>query len=133
MTVFDLIALMMEAARTSETLVNFYQTTRRYNQEDSHLSMILVCVGSILISCGLLYRMPGGYSTTRLCVPQFGYGSEIVCFHVIACKINYTNDEQADMHLILGEASGNSAEAEQLYTERFPNRRTQSRHFERQL
>jgi hypothetical protein len=31
-----LIALMMEAARTSETLVNFYQTTRRYNPEDSH-------------------------------------------------------------------------------------------------
>jgi hypothetical protein len=25
---------MMEAARTSETLVNFYQTTRRYNPED---------------------------------------------------------------------------------------------------
>jgi hypothetical protein len=33
-----LIALMMEATRTSETLVNFYQTTRRYNPEDSHLS-----------------------------------------------------------------------------------------------
>jgi hypothetical protein len=32
-----LIALMMEAARTSETLVNFYQTTLRYNPEDSHL------------------------------------------------------------------------------------------------
>jgi hypothetical protein len=31
------VALMMEAARTSETLVNFYQTTRRYNPEDSHL------------------------------------------------------------------------------------------------
>jgi hypothetical protein len=28
---------MMAAARTSETLVNFYQTTRRYNPEDSHL------------------------------------------------------------------------------------------------
>jgi hypothetical protein len=28
---------MMEAARTSETLVNFYQTTLRYNPEDSHL------------------------------------------------------------------------------------------------
>jgi hypothetical protein len=28
---------MMEAARTSETLVHFYQTTRRYNPEDSHL------------------------------------------------------------------------------------------------
>jgi hypothetical protein len=27
----------MEAASTSETLVNFYQTTRRYNPEDSHL------------------------------------------------------------------------------------------------
>jgi hypothetical protein len=32
-----LIALIMEAARTSETLVNFYQTTQRYNPEDSHL------------------------------------------------------------------------------------------------
>jgi hypothetical protein len=30
------IALMMEAARTPETLVNFYQTTRRCNPEDSH-------------------------------------------------------------------------------------------------
>jgi hypothetical protein len=29
--------LMMEAARTSETLVNFYQTARCYNPEDSHL------------------------------------------------------------------------------------------------
>jgi hypothetical protein len=28
---------MMGAARTSETLVNFYQNTRRYNTEDSHL------------------------------------------------------------------------------------------------
>jgi hypothetical protein len=33
----EAIALMMEAARTSETLVNFYHTTRRYNPEDSHL------------------------------------------------------------------------------------------------
>jgi hypothetical protein len=32
-----LIALMMEAATTSETSVNFYQTTRPYNPEDSHL------------------------------------------------------------------------------------------------
>jgi hypothetical protein len=34
------IALMMEAARTSETLVNFYQTTRRYNPEDSHIQIM---------------------------------------------------------------------------------------------
>jgi hypothetical protein len=33
----SVIALMMEAARTSETLTDFYQTTRRYNPEDSHL------------------------------------------------------------------------------------------------
>jgi hypothetical protein len=32
-----LAALMMEAASTSETLVNFYQTTRRNIPEDSHL------------------------------------------------------------------------------------------------
>jgi hypothetical protein len=32
-----LIALMMEAARSSEKLVNFYQTARRYNPEYSHL------------------------------------------------------------------------------------------------
>jgi hypothetical protein len=31
------IALMMEAASTSETSVNVFQTTRRYNPEDSHL------------------------------------------------------------------------------------------------
>jgi hypothetical protein len=31
------IALMMEAASTSETSVNFYQTTRRNNPEESHV------------------------------------------------------------------------------------------------
>jgi hypothetical protein len=33
------IALMVEAASTSETSVNFYQTTRRNNPEDSHLQI----------------------------------------------------------------------------------------------
>jgi hypothetical protein len=48
---------MMEAARTSETLVQLYQTTRCYNPEDSHLhthhrenlkSYMIVCAQSIL-------------------------------------------------------------------------------------
>jgi hypothetical protein len=34
-----LIALILEAASTSETSVNFYQTTRRSNPEDSHLHL----------------------------------------------------------------------------------------------
>jgi hypothetical protein len=32
-----LFTLMMEAASASEMLVNFYQTTQRYNPEYSHL------------------------------------------------------------------------------------------------
>jgi hypothetical protein len=35
-----LIDLMMEAASTSETPANLYQTTRRYNPEDSHLQVV---------------------------------------------------------------------------------------------
>jgi 7-cyano-7-deazaguanine synthase in queuosine biosynthesis len=38
-----LIALMMEAARTSETLVKLYQTTRCFNPEDSHRHCISCC------------------------------------------------------------------------------------------
>jgi hypothetical protein len=33
----SLVVLLMEAVQTSETLVNSYQSTRRYNPEDSHL------------------------------------------------------------------------------------------------
>jgi hypothetical protein len=52
-----IIALMMKAARTSETLVNFYQTTRCYNPDDSHLHTrrreSLKSYNEI-INCGLL-------------------------------------------------------------------------------
>jgi hypothetical protein len=34
------IALMMEAASTSETSVNFHQTKQRNNPEDSHLHCV---------------------------------------------------------------------------------------------
>jgi hypothetical protein len=37
----DCCALMMEAASTSETSVNFYQATRRNNPEDSHLHDVI--------------------------------------------------------------------------------------------
>jgi hypothetical protein len=40
---------MMEAASTSETLVNFYHTTRRYNQEDSHLGKNEVLVWQYIL------------------------------------------------------------------------------------
>jgi hypothetical protein len=39
LTLRAIIALMMEAASTSETSVNFYQTTRRNIPEDSHLNL----------------------------------------------------------------------------------------------
>jgi hypothetical protein len=39
-TFIALIALKMEAASTSETSVNFYQTTWRNNPEDSHIQTV---------------------------------------------------------------------------------------------
>jgi hypothetical protein len=44
---------MMEAVQTSETSVNFYQSTRRYNPEDGHLH----CTECINGLC-LFFRMP---------------------------------------------------------------------------
>jgi hypothetical protein len=35
-----IIALMMDAVSTSETSVNFYQSTRCNNPEDSHLHVL---------------------------------------------------------------------------------------------
>jgi hypothetical protein len=41
-----LIALMMEAARTSETLANFYKTTLCYNPEDSNLQLSFALIST---------------------------------------------------------------------------------------
>jgi hypothetical protein len=103
------------------------------------VSTVLVCVASILISCGLLwFRMPGGYSTARkelntfdprCCVPQFGCGTWGEWFHVVACKINRTDEEYADMQM-----SGNLAAERYLYfVQSFLNRRTRKRYFKHQL
>jgi hypothetical protein len=46
------IALMMEAARTSQTLINFYQTIRRYNPEDSHLYVNEICFPKTFATSG---------------------------------------------------------------------------------
>jgi hypothetical protein len=46
-----MIALMMEAARsTSEMSVNFYQTTRRNITEDKHLHLCLQCFENYVCS-----------------------------------------------------------------------------------
>jgi hypothetical protein len=57
---FRAIALMMEAANTSETSVNFYQTTRRNNPDDSH--HLSTTDSEISLSKPLW----GGYSLLRL-------------------------------------------------------------------
>jgi hypothetical protein len=45
----SLIALMMEAASTSEMSVNFYQTTRRNNPEDKSFSLLSFLSSNISI------------------------------------------------------------------------------------
>jgi hypothetical protein len=47
---------MMEAARTSETLVNFYQITRRYHPEDSHPNENVLFFKFIFCSIPSLFR-----------------------------------------------------------------------------
>jgi hypothetical protein len=44
---------MMEAAGTSETLVNLYQTTRRYTPEDSHLYLLYY---TLIYDCTTYYH-----------------------------------------------------------------------------
>jgi hypothetical protein len=51
------IDLMMEAARTSGTSVNFYQTTRRYNPEDSQLRQKMFLIGLVSLQ-NLLMTTP---------------------------------------------------------------------------
>jgi hypothetical protein len=45
---------MMDAARTSETLINFHQTTRRYNPEDSHLSTTEIARTAVFLRINIM-------------------------------------------------------------------------------
>jgi hypothetical protein len=56
---------MMEAARSSETLVNFYHTTWRYNPEDSHLPNVNRILGII---CGIRGSVICGFITGTIAV-----------------------------------------------------------------
>jgi hypothetical protein len=52
-----LIALIMGAASTFETLVNFYQTTRRYKPEASQPSSVSMSFGEMLLRvCAVMPR-----------------------------------------------------------------------------
>jgi hypothetical protein len=51
--------LMTDAAVTSETTVKFYQTTRRYNPEDSHLYRAFFCMSGQAISNSLMLFTSG--------------------------------------------------------------------------
>jgi hypothetical protein len=46
---------MMEEARISETLAIFYQTTRRYNPENSHLQFSLAVLALNLLDMASSY------------------------------------------------------------------------------
>jgi hypothetical protein len=49
---------MMEAARTTEMLVNFYQITQRYNPEDGHQSKkecVFNYLFNVTLNCAILF------------------------------------------------------------------------------
>jgi hypothetical protein len=80
------VVLMMEAARTSETLVNFYQTTRCYNPEDSHLGACTVycCVPQEKKSC--LFHLTTVSQLRRLCIISWHDCKNVeqsICAHLL--------------------------------------------------
>jgi hypothetical protein len=93
------IDLMMEAARTSETFVNFYQTTRRYNPEDSHLPSIIYLLRSAFLSVSFyvyLYilflflvshpHVPLSAGPTRQCNGEHTFSHCTLCYSIVALE-----------------------------------------------
>jgi hypothetical protein len=53
---------MMEAASTSETSVNFYQTTRRNNlKTSSHLKSLKTAMGNVTVKGGIVFSADNFY------------------------------------------------------------------------
>jgi hypothetical protein len=80
---------MMEAASTSETLVNFYQTTRRYNPEDSHLRAHRIAL--MMEAARTSETLVNFYQTTRRYNPEDShlrlYDISIRCYlHLIKTR-----------------------------------------------
>jgi hypothetical protein len=63
-------ALMMEAASTSETSVNFYQTTRCYNQEGSHQELAASIIRAMMEAASTSETSVNFYQTTRRNIPE---------------------------------------------------------------
>jgi hypothetical protein len=69
---------MMEATRTSETLVNFYQTTRRYNPEDSHLLINAVSTSNATLFLMIVGPKTEVFQTTRIDIVSVIIGTDTV-------------------------------------------------------
>jgi hypothetical protein len=85
----------MEAAGTSETSVNFYQATRRNNQEDSHLSTYLLKslddqIWPINIDMVILAKYTSGmYYDVREPAASRCWSLTSCWTTYVACKVNY--------------------------------------------
>jgi hypothetical protein len=55
------IALMLKAVSTSETSVNFNQTTRRNNPEDSHIFYFFSSLNNIRMNTSMTIKKGGMY------------------------------------------------------------------------
>jgi hypothetical protein len=73
---------MMETASTSETSVNFYQTTWRNNQEDSHLHWV-IC----LLDGQTVIEETDHYQITTSNIP-IGYGYKSNITHVVQITVD---------------------------------------------
>jgi hypothetical protein len=77
------IALMMEAVSTSETLVNFYQTTRRNIPEDSHLHTRRDNLKSYLISLLHFFIIMAAFTDSLALRQIWGGGAALpLCFFI---------------------------------------------------